>query len=131
MTKRLVRLDLLPELFAIVQLEPSAPIPAWATGEFVSATRTPNELSIVCPQGSVPAGVRAERGFRCLRVAGPLAFELVGILESIARPLASAGISIFAVSTYNTDYLLVPAAGCEGAVEALTDAGHSVRRLGR
>lgn len=120
-------LDLLAGSYAVARLDPSAQIPAWAAGEFVSITRTAEELSVVCLESCLPPDVQAERGLRCLRVAGPLAFDLVGILESIARPLADAGIPVFAVSTYDTDYLLVPEAELEGAVEALTAAGHSVR----
>ncbi|MGA9533441.1 MAG: ACT domain-containing protein [Anaerolineales bacterium] len=123
-------LELLPKTFAVAQLAPETALPDWAlSGGFGSITRTADELSIVCEEAAVPAEVHAERGLRCLRVAGPLAFELVGVLESIARPLAAAGVSIFAVSTYDTDYLLVQSADLDSALDALSAAGHSIRRI--
>ncbi len=102
-------------------------MPAWAqSSAFVSVTRTPGELSVVCHEGVLPSSVEAERGFRCLGVRGPLGFSGTGILESLARPLAEADISIFALSTYDTDYLLVAAESLERAVRALAEAGHIV-----
>jgi len=101
----------------------------WAeSGPVVSITRTPAELSVVCLEAAVPSHAEAQRGFRCLRVAGPLDFAETGILESLAKPLALAGISIFALSTYDTDYLLLPGDNLEAAVSALSDAGHTVHR---
>lgn len=113
-----MRLEILRGEFAIKKLEASAPIPVWATGEFVSITRTREELSIVC---EAPGGE-----WRCLKVEGPLDFSLVGILASLAEPLAKAGISIFAISTFNTDHILVNAANLDRAVEALRAAGHTI-----
>ena len=93
---------------------------------FVSITRTNDELTVVIPQERVPDGVQAQRGFRALKVAGPLAFDEIGILAAIAGPLASAGISIFAVSTYDTDYVLVRQTDLGKALGTLRDAGHTV-----
>lgn len=89
-------------------------------------TRTAEELSIVCPDAGVPAEVRAERGFRALKVRGPLDFSLAGVLASLAVPLARAGISVFALSTFDTDYILVRGEQLVGAVNALRDAEHEV-----
>lgn len=123
-------LDLLPHHLAIARLDPQAVIPAWAqAGPLISLTRTPSELSIVCEAGQVPPQVQAERGYRCLRVAGPLAFAEVGVLASLASPLAEAGISIFVFSTYDTDYLLVQEKDLEAALTGLTEAGHRVQRV--
>lgn len=121
-------LTVLPETLAICRLDPGAAVPAWAlsAGGFVSITRTGDELSVVCPEASIPQDVIASRGWRCLRVAGPLDFSLVGVLAALASPLAAAGVSIFAISTYDTDYLLAREADLPGAVEALTAAGHAV-----
>ena len=125
-----LRLEVLPETYAICRLGPEEAAPAWATGgAFLSLTRTPAELSIVCIQGSVPEGVRCERGWRCLGVEGALDFSLTGILASLADPLAAAGVSIFAVSTFDTDYLLLREADLERGVDALRHAGHQVRYL--
>lgn len=80
----------------------------------------------MCPATSIPREIPAERGWRCLKVHGPLDFDQTGILLSLAEPLAKAGISIFAVSTYDTDYLLVKGRDLPGAIEALRLAGHRV-----
>ncbi|MFQ5577553.1 MAG: ACT domain-containing protein [Anaerolineae bacterium] len=119
-------LSVLPALFAVCRLEPDAPLPAWAAAIFFSITRTPDELSIVCPQAVVPNHVRAEAGWRLLKVEGPLDFALTGVLASLANPLAAAHISLFAVSTFNTDYLLVKAESLAQAVRVLRQAGHRV-----
>jgi hypothetical protein len=121
-------LTVLPETFAIARLDPDAAIPPWALAAsgFVSITRTADEVSIVCAETTVPEGTRASRGWRCLRVAGPLDFALVGVLASLASPLADAGISIFAVSTYDTDYLLVREPDLIAAIQTLRRAGHVV-----
>jgi len=101
-------LRLLEGSYAVGQLEPSSPIPSWAEGEgFVSISRTKEELSVVCREDRVPPAVKTERGWRCLEFQGPFDFSLSGILASVLGPLAEARIGIFAVSTYNTDYLLV------------------------
>jgi hypothetical protein len=114
--------------FVVCRLGGDASIPSWATaGPFCSITRTADELSIVCRQDSVPEGVVCERGWRCLRVAGAMPFAVVGVLASLTAPLAEAGISVFAVSTFDTDYLLVKEKDFEAAMEALRGPGHSVR----
>jgi hypothetical protein len=122
-------LTALSEPLTICRLDPGAALPEWAgSGRFVSITRTPAELSIVCAAHAVPATVQAERNWRALAVAGPLDFALTGILAALAQPLAAAGISIFALSTYDTDYLLVRAHALDRAIAALTAAGHHVEQ---
>lgn len=124
MDARGLTLELLPGSFAVCRLEPGDVLPGWAAGAFVSLTRTPDELSVVCPQEGVPPGVRAEPGWRCLRVKGPLGFGITGILASLAGPLASSGVSIFVVSTYDTDYLMVQERDLARGRSALERAGH-------
>jgi len=127
MNVRRMRLELLDGSYAVVRLDAGAAPPAWAAGgPFVSVTRTEAELSVVCPEQAVPPDARAERGWRCLRVAGPLGFGMTGILASLAGPLAASGVSIFVVSTYDTDYLLVQDRDIDRATAALTRAGHTV-----
>jgi hypothetical protein len=123
-------LDVLDGQYAVCRLAPDEAVPGWAwTGPLVSVTRTQTELSIVCAGSAVPDGVeRVERGFRALGVVGPLAFDVVGVMARLAAPLADAGISILALATYDTDYLLVRAADLQRAVAALRAAGHAVRR---
>lgn len=123
----MLNLSIFPEEFGICRLESSAEIPAWALSDpFFSITKTPAELSIVCRVTSIPKKISAERGWRCLKVHGPLDFSQTGILLSLAEPLAKAGISIFAVSTYETDYLLVKAGDLLKTIEVLRLAGHRV-----
>ena len=120
-----LELSLLKERLAVCRLEPSAPLPVWAfSGDLCSITRTPEELSVVCREQAVPVGIRCERGWRVFKVAGPLDFGLTGILDVLTDPLARAGISIFALSTYDTDYLLVREAQLEEAIATLRTAGH-------
>jgi hypothetical protein len=123
-------LTVLPLTLAVVRLDAAAAVPAWATlppgSELHSLTRTSQELSIVCPAAGIPAGVDAERDWRALRVEGPLDFSEVGVLASLSASLAGAGVSIFALSTYDTDYILVRVASLGAAVEALREAGHTV-----
>lgn len=120
-------LALLDGVYAVARLAPSDSIPDWAiAGSFHSITRTANELSIVCEAAPVPSDVRAERDWRCLEVAGPLDFSEVGIMAALTRALADAGVSVMALSTYDTDYLLVREAALDRAIEALGSDGHSV-----
>jgi hypothetical protein len=119
-------LTLLPGTLAVCRLPATAPAPGWASGPLTSVTRTPDELSVVCSAEGVPSDVRAERGFRCLAVTGPLDFSLTGVLAGLAAPLAEAGISIFTLSTFDTDLLLVREPLLDRAVAALRSAGHRV-----
>lgn len=113
--------------FAVCKLPPASAIPEWATaGDLFSITRTGDELSVVCRQELVPTGTHAEAGWRCLRVAGAMPFTLVGVLAALTVPVANAGVGVFAVSTFDTDYLLVKAERFEEAVAALRGAGHTV-----
>lgn len=123
------KLSILPEEFAICRLDPNSTVPNWAlAGSLSSVTRTEDELSIVCAQTQAPEGARCDREWRCMKVHGPLDFSLTGVLASLVSPLAEAGISIFAFSTFDTDYLMVKAGNLEPAIKALTDAGHEILR---
>jgi hypothetical protein len=122
-----VTLDIIPGAFAVCRLSADATLPHWAEhGAFSSITRTASELSIVCASEGVPAEVLAARGYRGLAVRGPLAFSLVGIVAALAGPLAAASISIFVVSTYDTDVLFVRDADLDRTIAVLRSAGHSI-----
>lgn len=126
MTDRL-ELETLEETFAVCRLDPAGPLPEWARGrELLATVATPEELSVVCAEARVPAGIESSGGWRALRVAGRLAHSLTGVLASLTAPLAEAEIPIFAISSYDTDYLLVPAARLDAAGRALEAAGHHV-----
>lgn len=119
-TKKLT-LSILPEKLGICHLGKNSPIPDWLQGiSFASITRTKNELSIVCPQEKIPAGIMVERDWRAFKVEGPLGFTLTGIVVSLSKPLAEAEISIFYISTYETDYLLVEEKNFEKAAKILS-----------
>lgn len=113
-------LTVLPKRFSICRLEKADVIPLWATAqEFFSITKTPDELSIVCPEANVPESVKAERGWRGLKVAGPLDFSQTGILAALAEPLAKDDISIFVISTHDTDYIFVKETDLKRTIEIL------------
>ncbi len=123
-----LRLSVLEERLAVCRLDPPAEIPVWATGApFFSATRTSDELSIVCPEEHVPPGITCELGWRALRFDGSFEFGLVGVLASVAVPLAESEVSILAIATYDTDYVLVEESQLDLATQALRERGHEVR----
>ena len=124
-----VTLKLLAGPLAVCRLEAGAPVPAWAVGALTSVTRTPEELSVVCAEQAVPEGIRAERGFRCLSVVGPISFATSGLLASLSALLADAGVSIFVLSTFDTDLLLLRQADLAQAVAVLRGGGHAVTGL--
>jgi hypothetical protein len=121
-------LTLLAERYSVCRLDPRATTPRWAqaNGSFCSITRTATELSIVCSDRLVPSDVTAYRGWRLFAVQGPLDPNLIGVLARLTSTLAAAGVSVFAVSTFDTDYLLVHEADTQRAAEALRSAGHRV-----
>jgi hypothetical protein len=121
-----LRLTLLPQSLAVCKLAADAPSPTWPRGAFTSITRTPGELSVICDDDAVPADVQAERGWRALRVEGPLPFELTGVAAALTAPLAEARISVFLIATFDTDYLLVKEDVLAHATGVLRAAGHDV-----
>jgi hypothetical protein len=122
-----LRLFLLDGRLAVCRLRPQDEVPEWASGgAFSSVTRTSTELSIVCREDTVPDGIAREGGWRIFQVEGPLDFALIGVMASIAGPLGEAGVSLFAVSTFDTDYVMVRERDVEAAVLALRAAGHRV-----
>ena len=122
-------LSVLPDHLAICKLPPDAPIPTWAQrGSFYSITRTDDELSLITIDDNIPPDVICDHDWRALKVDGPLEFSLTGVLESVARPLADAAISIFAIATFNTDYVLVKSSNLDRSIDALRAAGHNIQR---
>lgn len=122
-----IPLMIMPARYAVCKLAQDAPFPDWARpGDLLALVRTSDELSVVCLERYVPPEVKAESGWRVIQVQGPLDFSYVGVLASIAEPLAQAGVSIFAISTFDTDYILVKENSLDQAVEALNLAGFLV-----
>jgi hypothetical protein len=118
----------LGEPYAILRLEANSPIPEWTSqGEFTSITRTADELSIVCPVTNLPTTIRAPQRWTCLKLEGPFPFSLTGILLSFIQPLSDNAIPIFAVSTYDTDYVLIQEEFSEKALAVLRQAGHELK----
>ncbi len=120
-----LEIEILPEVFAIVALPPGDDWPRWASsGPLVSITRTGDELSVVCLESEVPPRCESAGGWRCLRLRGPFELDTVGVLASLAAPLAKAGVPVFVVSTFRTDCLLVHDELLDRARDALESAGH-------
>lgn len=120
-------LDLFPASMAVCRMHAKAPFPKWPEqSEILVMVRTPEEVSVVCAEVLVPKGIIAERGYRIFKIHGPLEFELVGIIASFAKILAEANISIFAFSTYDTDYFMVKDKDLDRGLAVLYKAGHTV-----
>ena len=118
---------ILRETFVICRLDKDAPIPDWVfQGNLYSVTRTKDELSIVCPLINVPKGIVCNQGWSCLKFKGPLDLSLTGIISSIASTLERENISLFSISTYDTDYVMVKEKNLEQAIFALTKAGQRI-----
>ena len=118
---------LFDDAFAICRLDRDAPVPEWATGGyFFSISRTPDELSLVVPETSVPAGIDCESGWRCLKVESPFEFDLSGMISSIAAPVAENEIDVFVVATEDSDYLLVRERDLERTISTLSERGFRI-----
>ena len=115
--------------YAIVRLDSRSAVPAWAMqGHFVSISRTEDELSIVCPVEQLPADVNSPLRWICLKLEGPFPFSQTGVLLSFIEPVSDSGVPIFAVATYDTDYVLIPDEFSEKAIDTLERAGHELAR---
>ena len=115
----------LTERLAVCQLAADAIVPQWAlAGGFFCVMRNSDELSVVCEEGRVTPGIRVETGWAALKLEGPFPFSMTGVLASFVQPLAEAGIPVFAISTFDTDYVLVKRDTLEAAEAALRNAGH-------
>jgi len=127
LTPRKLKFRWLSGPYAIVRLAPNAPVPEWASkGDFTSITRTADELSIVCPTSNLPLDVTSSHRWICLKLEGPFPFELTGVLLSFIDPLSTQGVPIFAISTYDTDYVLIQEEWAGAAISALQAAGHEL-----
>ncbi len=127
MLNHVLTMKLLKEKVGVCRLDKKTPLPKWVeASEFFSITKTMDELSIVCSENSIPIDIKCEKDWRVLKVHGPLDFSLIGILSSISTILAKKGISIFAISTYDTDYILVKDKDINNAIDALTYEGYEV-----
>jgi len=123
-------LDLLKGEWSIARLPAAEPVPNWAWSEvFSSVSRTSDELSIIAPSQQVPSSVKSEAGFRVLAVRGPLAFDAKGILADLAGAIADADVSLLALSTFDTDILLVHQQDLAAAAAALESRGHHVVQI--
>lgn len=127
MVEKILTMKLLKERYGVCRLDKTELIPEWSkNSDFFSITRTEDELSIVCSQDNIPNDIKCEKDWRMLKIQGPLDFSLIGILASISTVLAQKGISIFAISTYDTDYILVKNKDIDNAIEALIKERYEV-----
>ncbi|WP_244927875.1 ACT domain-containing protein [Nocardioides sp. W7] len=116
-----------PEKLAVVRLPPGSEIPTWAeSSSLFSITATATETSLICAGRNVPTKQVAQKGLTAFAVQGPLDLSLVGVLASLLVPLAEAGVPVFTISTYDTDWILVPIGDAEKAAEAWRRRGHTV-----
>ena len=124
-------LILFPDRYAICRLEPGDSLPPWINHEgFLSITHTTEELSIVCQEAIIPPAIPCQAGWHMLKFEGTFDFSQTGVLASVTLPLAEAGISILAISTYNTDYVLIQTGQLEQAIQVLQEAGHTLQYPG-
>ena len=121
-----MQLRRLTDVFSVCRLSPKSALPAYSSDGFFSLTRTSEEVSVVCREQDAPPDCVQERGWRGIQVVGPIPFTMVGVLHSLTAPIAQAGISLFAISTYDTDYLLVKVQDFERAIQVLKAAGHEI-----
>ena len=120
MVEKILTMKLIKEKYGVCRINPNELIPEWAqNSDFFSITKTCDELSIVCSQDAIPNDIKCEKDWKILKIEGPLDFSLVGILSSISTILAQKGISIFAISTYDTDYIFVKNKDIDNAIESL------------
>jgi len=127
MIEKILTMKLLNQKFGVCRLDKNELIPEWAkNGDFYSITKTLDELSIVCSQDFIPSNIKCEKDWKALKIEGPLDFSLIGILSSISTILAQVGISIFAISTYDTDYILVKEKDITNAINALANEKYEI-----
>ena len=127
MQEKILTMRLLKDKYGVCRLDENEIIPSWAqNGEFFSITKTADELSIVCDEKDIPDNIKCEKDWNILKIEGPLVFSLIGILSSISSILASKGISIFAVSTYDTDYILIKNKDIDKAVKSLIEERYEI-----
>lgn len=120
-------IKLLKGHYSVVQLPADDPFPDWVgDADFLAIVKTRDELSVVSNTKSVPEGVRSEHGWRVLGIVGVLDFSLIGVLSDLSQLLASVGVSVFVISTYNTDYFLVKQSQLNNALDTLRKAGHRI-----
>ncbi|NKF08565.1 ACT domain-containing protein [Clostridium gasigenes] len=129
MLEKKLNMKLLKEKYGVCRLDKKEPIPNWGIdGEFYSITKTEDELSIVCLEDNIPEKIQCEKEWRVLKIEGPLDFSLVGILAAISNLMAKNSISIFAISTYDTDYILVKEKYIDKAIMVLVNDRYEVAR---
>ena len=129
MTQRQLKLTLLKDKYAICSLPNDALIPDWAlTQSLISITRTKKELTIVCKQDIIPPEIQSDLNWRCFRIDGSFDLNQTGVISSISSPLADAGISIYVISTFDTDYFLVKQQNLDQTISTLSNSGHSLKK---
>ncbi len=129
MTQKQLKLSLLKDKYGICTLPATTPIPDWALMQsLISITRTKEELTIVCRQDIIPSQCKCDLNWRCFKVDGTFDLNQTGVISSISSPLADAGISIYVISTYNTDYFMVQEDKVNQTISVLSNSGHSITK---
>lgn len=119
---------LLPERYGVVRLEPGTELntKGGQTTDLLAVIHTPEETTVVCLERIIPKSRLAEKGWRALKIAGKLDFSLVGVLASLLNPLAETGVSVYTLSTYSTDFILIKGRQLEKAIQVLRNMGHEI-----
>jgi hypothetical protein len=129
MKQRQLQLSLLKDKYGICTLPNTAPIPDWAlTQSLASITRTEKELTIVCRLEILPSQYQSGLNWRCFKIDGSFDLNQIGVISSISSPLADAGISIYVISTYDTDYFLIKEQNLEKTISVLSNSGHYITK---
>ncbi|MFC1633924.1 ACT domain-containing protein [Planctomycetota bacterium] len=121
-----LRLRVLPKVYAICSFDPDAAFPGWThRSSILSITKTPKEITLVCEENHVPGECKKSEHWKCIKVEGRFDLDAVGVLASIAGPLAQNKISLYVISTYDTDYVLIQTKNIDKAMSCLDKFGHT------
>jgi hypothetical protein len=127
MTTIKLKLKVLSSNYGVCRFDPHTEVPSWAMqGDFFTVSKSQEELSIVCQASLIPADIKAEKEWRIFKIEGPFSFTQIGILNAVTSVLSENGISLFAVSTFDTDYIMVKCADLDRSIQALRKAEHQV-----
>ena len=125
---RALQLAISTKRYALTRLSLGTTDPDWVRGDFAAVVRSREGITVVCEEAFVPEGVETCHGYRCIEITGSFEITSVGVLAAVVQPLAEGGISLFAYSTWETDYIFVQQSNLERGLALLSAAGHAISR---